>query len=62
MLNMSDDGLYKFSDKEIRRVTQISVIEEENVIAVLAGESKKFSLNIMTGFFLRAFCTLERYS
>ena len=41
MPNMSDDGLYKFSDKEIRLVTQISVIEEENIIAVLAGEMSK---------------------
>ena len=38
MLSLSDDGLYKFSDKDIRRVTQINVIKEENIIAILAGE------------------------
>jgi len=38
ILSLSDDGLYKFSDKDIRRVTQINVIKEENIIAILAGE------------------------
>ena len=38
MLDISDDGLYKFSDKEIRKVTQIMVIEEEGIIALLVGE------------------------
>ena len=37
MLDISDDGLYKFSDKEIRKVTQIMVIKEEGLIALLAG-------------------------
>lgn len=38
MLDISDDGLYKFSDKEIRKVSQIMVIKEEGLIALLAGK------------------------
>ena len=38
MLRMADDGLYKFPDKDMRRVTQIMVIKEEGLIALLAGE------------------------
>ena len=37
MLDVPDEELYKFSDKEIRKVTQIKVIPEENVIVLLAG-------------------------
>lgn len=38
MMDITDDGLYKFSDREIRKVTQIAVIKEEGLIALLAGE------------------------
>lgn len=42
MLDISDDGLYKFSDKEIRKVTQIAVIKEEGLIALLAGRQRQW--------------------
>ncbi len=49
MLSLSDDGLFKFSDKDIRRVTQINVIKEENMIAMLAGQSGNlFVLGVYT--------------
>ena len=39
MLDITDDGLYKFSDKDIRKVTQIAVIKQESMIVLLAGKS-----------------------
>ena len=38
MLDISDDGLYKFSDRDIRKVSQIMVIKQEGIIALLAGQ------------------------
>ena len=38
MLDMVEEGLYKFGDKEIRKVSQISMIQEERLIVLLAGE------------------------
>lgn len=40
MLDISDDGLYQFSDKEIKKVLQIMVIKEEGLIALLAGSKR----------------------
>lgn len=42
MLDISDDGLYKFSDRDIRKVSQIMVIKEEDLIALLAGQSASY--------------------
>ena len=38
MLNLVDEGLFKFSDRDIRKVTQIRVIKDEGLIVLLAGE------------------------
>ena len=38
MLDITDDGLYKFSDRDIRKVSQIMIIKEEGLIALLAGK------------------------
>ena len=38
MLDMSEEGLYKFGDRDVRKVAQISMIEEEGLIVLLAGE------------------------
>ena len=40
MLDITDDGLYKFSDRDIRKVSQIMIIKEEGLIALLAGKYK----------------------
>ena len=37
MLDMAEEGLYKFGDKDVRKVSQISMIEEEGLIVLLAG-------------------------
>ena len=38
MLDMAEEGLYKFGDKDVRKVSQLSMIEEEGLIVLLAGE------------------------
>lgn len=52
MLDISDDGLYKFSDKDIRKVSQIAVIQEEKMIALLAGQYSVCSPPSFPPFFL----------
>lgn len=37
MLDVVDEELYKFSDKDMKKVTQIRVLAEEGLIALLAG-------------------------
>lgn len=37
MLDVVDEELYKFSDRDTRKVTQIRVMKEEGLIALLAG-------------------------
>ena len=38
MLDMTEEELYKFGDKDVRKVTQISMISDEGLIVLLAGE------------------------
>ena len=38
MLDLMEEELYKFTDKDVRRVTQIQIIPDEQLIALLAGE------------------------
>lgn len=38
MLNVVDEGLFKFSDRDIRKVSHIRILQEEGLIALLAGE------------------------
>ena len=38
MLDIREKELYKFEDKDVRKVTQISVISDEGLIVLLAGE------------------------
>ena len=45
MLDVPDEELYKFSDREIRKVTQIIIMEEEGLIAMLAGNSNRMNYN-----------------
>ncbi len=37
MMDVVDEQLYKFSDKDVKKVTQIRVMLEEGLIALLAG-------------------------
>ena len=37
MLDMVEEQLYKFGDKDVRKVTQISVVSDEGLIVLLAG-------------------------
>ena len=38
MLDMVEEGLYKFGDKDVRKLSQISMIQDEGLIVLLAGE------------------------
>lgn len=38
MLNIVDEGLFKFTDRDIRKVSHIRILQEEGLIALLAGE------------------------
>ena len=38
MLNVVDEGLFKFSDRDIRKVSHIRILQEEGLIALLAGK------------------------
>lgn len=38
MLDMTEEELYKFGDKDIRKVSQISMIQEEGLVVLLAGK------------------------
>lgn len=38
MLDISEEELYKFSEKDIKRVTQIQVLQREGVIFLLSGK------------------------
>ena len=38
MVDMSTDELYKFGDRDVRKVTQISMIHDEGLIVLLAGK------------------------
>ena len=40
MLNVVDEGLFKFTDRDIKKVTQIRILQEEGLIALLAGSKK----------------------
>jgi serine/threonine-protein kinase MRCK len=40
MLDMAEEGLYKFGDRDVRKVAQISMIEEEGLIVFLAGRTR----------------------
>ena len=37
MLDMTEEGLYKFGDRDVRKVSQISMIQDEGLIVLLAG-------------------------
>ncbi|XP_064397756.1 serine/threonine-protein kinase MRCK alpha-like isoform X2 [Halichondria panicea] len=40
MLNVVDEGLFKFSDRDIRKVSHIRILQEEGLIALLAGRTR----------------------
>ena len=44
MLDMGEEGLYKFGDKDVRKVSQISIIQDEGLIVLLAGERCTYSV------------------
>ena len=38
LLDVTGDNLFKFSDRDIKKVSQIRVMKEDNLVALLAGE------------------------
>eukprot|EP00731_Ephydatia_muelleri_P030003 Em0021g526a len=42
MLDIMEEELYKFSEKDTKRVTQIQVLQKEGVIFLLSGKPKQF--------------------
>ena len=53
MLDMGEEGLYKFGDKDVRKVSQISIIQDEGLIVLLAGERCTYSVQCI--------CTCTQY-
>ena len=47
MLDMSEEGLYKFGDKDVRKVSQISMIQDEGLIVLLAGECYRIAFAVV---------------
>ena len=39
MVYLPEDHLFKFSDKDTRKVSQIRIIKEEELIVLIAGET-----------------------
>ena len=40
MVYLPEDHLFKFSDKDTRKVSQIRIIKEEELIVLIAGEQR----------------------
>ena len=38
LLDITGDNLFKFGDRDVRKVSQIRVMQEDNLVALLAGE------------------------
>ena len=38
LLDITGDNLFKFGDRDVRKVSQIRVMQEDNLVAMLAGE------------------------
>ena len=38
LLDITGDNLFKFGDRDVRKVSQIRVLQEDNLVALLAGE------------------------
>ena len=41
LLDITGDNLFKFGDRDVRKVSQIRVLQEDNLVALLAGEEKQ---------------------
>ena len=41
LFDITGDNLYKFGDRDVRKVSQIRVLQEDNLIALLAGKEKR---------------------
>ena len=48
LLDITGDNLYKFGDRDVRKVSQIRVMQEDNLVALLAGKEERN--NIFEGF------------
>ena len=42
LLDITGDNLFKFGDRDVRKVSQIRVMQEDNLVALLAGKGKKW--------------------
>ena len=38
IFDVSEEGLYQFGDKDMKRVTQLKVIPDESLVIMLAGK------------------------
>ena len=38
LLDITGDNLFKFGDRDVRKVSQIRVMQEDNLVALLAGK------------------------
>ena len=47
MLDIVEEGLYKFGDKDVRKVSQISMIRDEGLIVLLAGECYRNAIAVV---------------
>ena len=41
LLDITGDNLYKFGDRDVRKVSQIRVMQEDNLVALLAGKEER---------------------
>ena len=42
LLDITGDNLFKFGDRDVRKVSQIRVMQEDNLVALLAGKGGKW--------------------
>ena len=40
LLDITGDNLFKFGDRDVRKVSQIRVMQEDNLVALLAGKGE----------------------
>ena len=47
LLDITGDNLFKFGDRDVRKVSQIRVMQEDNLVALLAGKEEEITLTIL---------------
>ena len=47
MLDIVEGGLYKFGDRDLRKVSQMSMIQDEGLIVLLAGECYRNAIAVV---------------